>query len=226
MNVLIVEDEIKVASFIKKGLEDYGIEADIALDARTAIKMLGYSRYSTLILDVNLPQVNGIDLCRQIRLQHNQVPILMLTALGTTEDKLAGFDAGADDYLVKPFEFRELMARLRALTKRNLATSSEPDLLRIADLELNLSTKTVKRKGKKLELTVREMALLEFFLRNQGRALSRTEIAERVWDVSFDTGTNVVDVYINYLRKKIDKDFSPKLIHTITGIGYIMRAEE
>jgi DNA-binding response OmpR family regulator len=147
----------------------------------------------------------------------------MLTALGTTEDKLSGFDAGADDYLVKPFEFQELIARLRALQKRGKISNPEQDILKIADLELNLTTKTVKRSNKKIELTVREMALLEFFLRNQGRALNRIEIAAKVWDVSFDTGTNVVDVYINYLRKKIDKNFSNKLIHTITGIGYIMK---
>jgi DNA-binding response OmpR family regulator len=226
MKVLIVDDEIKVTSFIKKGLEDYGFEADIALDPGIALKKLGVNKYNVIILDVNLPQMNGLELCKLIRQHDENVPILMLTALGTTDDKLSGFDAGADDYLVKPFEFGELMARLRALHKRNRYSNVETDILRIADLELNLTTRTVKRNNIKIELTARELALLEFFLRNQSRAVSRNEIAEKVWDVSFDTGTNVVDVYINYLRKKIDKDFTPKLIHTITGIGYIMKAEE
>jgi DNA-binding response OmpR family regulator len=226
MKVLIVDDEIKVTSFIKKGLEDYGFEADIALDPGIALKKLGVNKYNVIILDVNLPQMNGLELCKLIRQHDENVPIMMLTALGTTDDKLSGFDAGADDYLVKPFEFGELMARLRALHKRNRYSNVETDILRIADLELNLTTRTVKRNNIKIELTARELALLEFFLRNQSRAVSRNEIAEKVWDVSFDTGTNVVDVYINYLRKKIDKDFTPKLIHTITGIGYIMKAEE
>jgi two-component system, OmpR family, copper resistance phosphate regulon response regulator CusR len=226
MKVLIVDDEIKVTSFIKKGLEDYGFEADIALTPAIAQKKWQPGKYHVIILDVNLPQMSGFELCRLIRQHDEHIPVLMLTALGTTDDKLAGFDAGADDYLVKPFEFGELMARLRALYKRSRHTPIEPDVLKIADLEFNLTTKTIKRGNKKIDLTAREMALLEFFLRNQSRAIARNEIAEKVWDVSFDTGTNVVDVYINYLRKKIDRDFTPKLIHTITGIGYIMKAEE
>ena len=226
MKILIVDDEIRVATAIKKGVEDYGMAADIALDAETAQKMLPLTKYSIIVLDVNLPGINGFELCKLIRKTNASIPVLMLTAMGTTEDKLTGFDAGADDYLVKPFEFKELMARLRALHKRASMASPEPEVLKIADLELNLTTKTARRGNKKVDLTVREMVLLEFFLRNQGRALSRAEIAEKVWDVYFDTGTNVVDVYINYLRKKIDKDFTPKLIHTITGIGYIMKAED
>jgi DNA-binding response OmpR family regulator len=226
MKVLIVDDEIKVTSFIKKGLEEYGLEADVALDPDTARKKLAAGKYHVIILDVNLPQMSGFELCKLIRQQDEIIPILMLTAMGTTNDKLTGFDAGADDYLVKPFEFGELMARLRALYKRSRHIRVESDVLKIADLELNLTTKMVKRGNKKVDLTAREMALLEFFLRNQSRAIPRNEIAEKVWDVSFDTGTNVVDVYINYLRKKIDKDFTPKLIHTITGLGYIFKAEE
>ncbi|MDO1447648.1 response regulator transcription factor [Rhodocytophaga aerolata] len=226
MKVLIVDDEIKVTSFIKRGLEEYGFEADIALTPDIAQKKLGTTKYQVIILDVNLPQMSGFELCRRIRQQDENIPILMLTALGTTDDKLAGFDAGADDYLVKPFEFGELVARLRVLHKRSRHMPVESDVLKIADLELNLTTKMVKRGSKKIDLTAREMALLEFFLRNQSKALSRNEIAAKVWDVSFDTGTNVVDVYINYLRKKIDKDFTPKLIHTLTGIGYIMKEEE
>ncbi len=223
MKILVVEDEQDVASFIKSGLEDYGLEADIADDAFRAQQLLKEQEYGTVILDVNLPIMNGFELCKIIREKYEDVSILMLTAFGTTDNVLTGFDAGADDYLVKPFEFRELMARLRALNRRRLTVPTEAVILKIADLEYNQKSKTLKRDNQKISLTARELALLEFFLKNQNRALSRSEIAEKVWDVNFDTGTNVVDVYVNYLRKKIDKDFSPKLIHTISGIGYIMQ---
>ncbi|RCR71623.1 response regulator [Larkinella punicea] len=226
MRILLVEDEQEVASFIKSGLEDYGFEADVAGDALQAQVMLANTDYPTIILDVNLPVINGFELCKLIRSRYEDVSILMLTALGSTESKLSGFDAGADDYLIKPFEFRELVARLRALNRRRSAHPSEATVLKIADLELNQQSKTVKRGTQKIILTARELALLEFFMKNQNKALSRNEITEKVWDVNFDTGTNVVDVYVNYLRKKIDKDFSPKLIHTITGIGYIMQESE
>jgi len=229
MKVLIVENEIQVASFIKKGLEEYNFEVDVALDAKAAKKHMHTQVYGMIILDVNLPKTSGVDLCRSIRKQHPYLPILMLTAMGSTKDKLIGFDAGADDYLVKPFDFQELIARVRALSKRNAALNTDLiqlNMLRMADLEINLDTKAVKRGETKIDLTARELALLEFFVRNQNRALSRAEIASQVWDISFDTGTNVVDVYINYLRKKIDKNFSPKLIHTLAGIGYIMKTGE
>jgi two-component system copper resistance phosphate regulon response regulator CusR len=226
MKVLIVEDEIKVAAFIKKGLEDYGMQADIALDGTTAERMFTSSVYNIIILDVNLPHISGFELCKRIRSKNIHTPILMLTALGTTDDKLTGFDAGADDYLVKPFEFMELLARLRSLNKRSQMNPEAREVLRVADLELNLIDKTVRRNNKKISLTARELSLLEFFMKNKGRALTRISIAEKVWDINFDTGTNVIDVYVNSLRKKIDKDFSPKLIHTLTGIGYIMKEEE
>ncbi|MBO9637664.1 response regulator transcription factor [Siphonobacter aquaeclarae] len=226
MKILIVEDEQEVASFIKSGLEDYGLEADIADDAFRAQQLLREQEYGTVILDINLPIMSGYELCKIIREKYEDLSILMLTALGTTENVLTGFDAGADDYLVKPFEFRELMARLRALNRRRLTVPSEAVILKIADLEFNQKSKTVKRGNQKINLTARELALLEFFIKNQNRALSRSEIAEKVWDVNFDTGTNVVDVYVNYLRKKIDKDFTPKVIHTISGIGYIMQEQE
>jgi two-component system copper resistance phosphate regulon response regulator CusR len=226
MRILLVEDEQEVASFIKSGLEDYGFEADVAGDALQAQVMLANTDYSTIILDVNLPVINGFELCKLIRIRYEGVSILMLTALGSTESKLSGFDAGADDYLIKPFEFRELVARLRALNRRRSTNPSDATVLKIADLELNQQSKTVKRGTQKIILTARELALLEFFMKNQNKALSRNEITEKVWDVNFDTGTNVVDVYVNYLRKKVDKDFSPKLIHTITGIGYIMQESE
>ncbi|RAJ95557.1 DNA-binding response OmpR family regulator [Larkinella arboricola] len=225
MQILIVEDEHEVASFIKSGLEDYGFSADIANDALQAQVLLSNKEYTTIILDVNLPVINGFELCKIIRSRYENVSILMLTALSSTDSKLSGFDAGADDYLIKPFEFRELIARLRALNRRRSLPSSDP-VLKIADLEFNLESKTVKRGNQKILLTARELALLEFFMKNQNKALSRNEITEKVWDVNFDTGTNVVDVYVNYLRKKIDKDFSPKLIHTISGIGYIMQESD
>ncbi|QDA61714.1 response regulator transcription factor [Hymenobacter jejuensis] len=221
MKILIVEDELKVASFLKSGLQDYGLEAAVALDAVSAQRMLAAADYTVVILDVNLPEMSGFELCRFIRQQYAQLPVLMLTAMGSTDHKLMGFDAGADDYLVKPFEFQELLARLRVLHRR-YAGAGEESVLKVADLELHGSSKLVKRGDKRIDLTARELALLEFFMLNQGRALTRQEIVGKVWDLSFDTGTNVVDVYVNYLRKKIDKDFSPKLIHTLNGIGYIL----
>ncbi|OIN57157.1 response regulator [Arsenicibacter rosenii] len=226
MRVLIVEDEKDVASFIKSGLEDYGIQADTAPDALIGQKMMAETAYSTVILDVNLPMMNGYEFCRIIRDRYDEVSVLMLTALDSTEHKLAGFDVGADDYLVKPFEFRELMARLRALNRRRMTIPADSVTLKMADLEFNQKSKEVRRNGQKISLTARELALLEFFMKNTDKALTRVEIAENVWDINFDTGTNVVDVYVNYLRKKIDKHFTPKLIHTIPGIGYIMKEAE
>ena len=226
MRILIVEDEWEVASLIKNGLEEYDFEVDIAGHAMEAQQQLAEHEYDTVILDVNLPVINGFDLCRMIRNKFDTLPILMLTAFGSTDSKVNGFDAGADDYLVKPFEFRELVARLRALIRRSGTASQEATVLKIADLEFNQQSKSVKRGNHKIMLTARELALLEFFMKNQNRALTRTELMEHVWDLNFDTGTNVVDVYVNYLRKKIDKDFSLKLLHTISGIGYIMQATD
>ncbi|UFH56644.1 response regulator transcription factor [Spirosoma sp. KNUC1025] len=226
MRVLIVEDEWEVAALIKSGLEEYDFVADTAGNAMEAQRQLAEHEYDTVILDVNLPVINGYDLCRMIRNKFGALPILMLTAFGSTDNKVDGFEAGADDYLVKPFEFRELVARLRALNRRNAGAPLEANVLKIADLEFNQQSKAVKRDNHKILLTARELALLEFFLKNQNRALTRNEIMEQVWDLNFDTGTNVVDVYVNYLRKKIDKDFPQKLIHTISGIGYIMQASD
>jgi len=221
--ILVVEDEPKVASFIKLGLEENGFFVDIAYDGNIGKRMFDSKNYSLIILDVNLPLKNGIELCKEIRLKNLKVPILMLTALGTTEDKLTGFDSGADDYLVKPFEFRELLARIKSLLKRNSTIENGSNILSFLNLEMNLETYEVKREGIKIDLTQKEFALLEYLLRNKGRVLTRLDIAEKVWDISFDTGTNVIDVYVNFLRKKIDKDFSPKLIHTQTGIGYVLK---
>jgi two-component system, OmpR family, copper resistance phosphate regulon response regulator CusR len=220
MKILVIEDEYKVASFIKKGLEESGFPVDLAMDGPTGEEKALNEFYNLIILDINLPGINGIDLCRNIR-KEKQTPVLMLTALGTIDDKVNGLDSGADDYLVKPFEFRELLARIRALTRR--VSEPETPVYRIADLELNIVKKTVSRAGISIDLTAREFTLLEYFLKNKERVLSRAELAEHVWSLNFDTGTNIIDVYINYLRRKVDRDFSPRLIHTIVGMGYVLR---
>jgi len=225
MKVLVIEDEPKVASFIQKGLEEQTYEVEVAYDGYIGQKMALSNPYDIIILDINLPQMNGIELCRNLRRCNLRTPILMLTAFGTTDDKVTGFDAGADDYMVKPFEFRELVARLKALHKRSTEASVSANILRIADLELNTDNKSVKRAGKKIDLTAKEFGLLEYFIRNRGKVVSRVDIAEKVWEITFDTGTNVIDVYVNFLRKKIDKDFDKKLIHTVVGMGYILREE-
>ncbi len=221
--LLVVEDEPKVAALIKKGLEENGFSVDIAYDGFVAYKMFEAREFDAIILDINLPYKNGLELCRDIRGTNSRVPILMLTAMGTTDDKITGLDSGADDYLVKPFEFRELLARIKSLLRRSSTTTTVGNILRFLDLEMNLDTYEVSRSGNKIELTQKEFALLEYLLRNKGRVLSRIDIAEKIWDITFDTGTNVIDVYINFLRKKIDKDFTPKLIHTQTGIGYVLK---
>lgn len=221
MKILIVEDEPKVASFIKKGLEESNYEAEIAYDGLSAYKLALQYHYDLFILDLIIPGISGLDLCKKLKSQDPDIPILMLTALGTTDDKLIGFDAGADDYMIKPFEFRELLARIKVLLKTANKVSDQSNKLIFGDLELDLNRKTVKRGIAQMELTAKEFSLIEFFMRNSGRVLSRNDIAEKVWDVSFDSGTNVVDVYVNFLRKKIDKGFDKKLIHTKVGFGYI-----
>jgi two-component system copper resistance phosphate regulon response regulator CusR len=197
MKILLVEDEPQVASFIKKGFEHEGYELTIAYDGRTGWSLYEQQPYDLVILDVNLPYLNGVELCQRIRAGGHRVPILLLTALDSLADKEAGFEAGADDYLVKPFVFKEL----------------------------NLDSKIVTRAGQRIDLTTREYSLLEHLLLNRGRIVSRVDIAERVWELDFDTTTNVIDVYVSYLRKKIDRDFTPKLIHTVVGMGYVMRVQ-
>lgn len=221
MKILIIEDEPKVVAFLKKGLEEQGYDIEVAYDGHLGEKMASKDGYDLIILDVIIPHTNGIELCKKLRNKNIQLPILMLTALGTTDDKVDGFDAGADDYLVKPFEFKELLARIKALTKRSSGVLNSSSTLKIADLELDLNKKHAKREGKLIELTAKEFSLLEYFMRNKGKVVSRTDISEKVWDIDFDTGTNVVDVYVNILRKKIEKGFSSKLIHTRIGMGYI-----
>lgn len=220
--ILIVEDEPKVAGFIKKGLEETNFTAEIAFDGVTGKAMALSNKYDLIILDINLPLLNGFMLCKLIRENDVQVPILMLTALGGVREKVKGFDYGADDYLLKPFEFEELIARINALLKRTKFTVTTGRLLKIADLELNRDNKTAIRAGKAIELSAKEFSLLEYLMINKDRVISRFELTDKVWGISFDTGTNVVDVYINFLRKKMDTGFPVKLIQTRTGMGYIL----
>lgn len=218
---MVIEDEPKVVSFLKQGLEEQGYDIDVAYDGQMGERLATKEYYDLILLDVILPHINGIELCRKIRKTNENVSILMLTALGTTDDKVEGFDAGADDYLVKPFEFKELLARIKALTKRSSGVIHASNTLKVGDLELDLNKKVAKRMGKTIELTAKEFSLLEYLMKNRGKVVSRGDISEKVWDINFDTGTNVVDVYVNILRKKIDKDFETKLIHTRIGMGYI-----
>jgi len=226
MKLLIVEDEPKVASFLKQGLEEQNNEVSVAYDGIFAKKMATDNEFDAIILDVMIPYMNGMEVAKELRNQGIKTPILMLTALGATDEKVAGLDAGADDYLVKPFEFRELLARLRALTKRYSQTPvEEKKVLVLEDLELDLNRKVARRGGKAIDLTAKEFSLLEYLIRNKNRVISRNEILEKVWVAGFDTTTNVIDVYINFLRKKIDKDFSKKIIHTMVGMGYIVKTD-
>ncbi|WP_266367474.1 response regulator transcription factor [Tellurirhabdus rosea] len=225
MKVLVVEDEPKLASFVKKGLEEQSCEVDVAYDGQIGRTMALSNTYDVIVMDVNLPKMNGFDVAQALRSEQVKTPILMLTAMGSVDDKLTGFEAGADDYLVKPFEFRELLARIRALSKRSAEAGPQANLLKVADLELDLNEKIARRGGKRIDLTAKEFGLLEYLMRNRGRVVSRIDIAEKVWDIHFDTGTNVIDVYVNFLRKKIDKEFTPKLIHTVIGMGYMLKEE-
>jgi two-component system copper resistance phosphate regulon response regulator CusR len=225
MKILLVEDEPKVSAFIRRGLEEEGFTVDTAFDGDMGARLAVAQSYSLVILDVILPLRNGYEVLQAIRAHDQQVPVLMLTALGTTQDKLRGFDGGADDYLVKPFDFPELLARVRALTRRR-GQETKGAQLTLADLMLDTAAKTVIRAGQPIKLTAREFNLLELFMRHAGRVLSRAEIAGDVWEDSFDAGSNVVDVYVNYLRNKVDKGFSQKLIHTVVGMGYVLRIQE
>ncbi|MCC7465047.1 MAG: response regulator transcription factor [Saprospiraceae bacterium] len=222
--VLVIEDEPKVAASVKTWLEENDFSVEIAPDGAVGQYLAFNNHYDLVLLDLNLPFVNGYEVCKAIRSVRPDCPIILVTALGSVEQKLQGFDAGADDYLVKPFDFRELLARMRALLKKAVPQAGERanEVLRIADLEVNTGFKTVFRSGKAIDLTAKEYSLLEFLMRLNGRIASRHEIVEAVWDMNFDTGTNVVEVYINFLRKKIDRQFEPKLIHTKQGLGYFL----
>ena len=222
--ILLVEDEVNIASFIERGLREFGHEVYVAYDGAAGWELTQKNDFQLLILDIIMPKMNGLQLCKQYRQRFGyHVPVIMLTALGTTEDIVSGLDAGADDYLVKPFSFQELEARIKALLRRS-GNESVHMALRCGDLVLDPPSHRAIRNGQVIDLTVKEYRLLEYFIQNQGMALSRMNLLKNVWDKDFDTNTNVVDVYVNYLRTKIDKDFEPKLIHTVVGVGYMMEA--
>nr|WP_293295110.1 response regulator transcription factor [Allomuricauda sp.] len=223
-NILVIEDEHNVAIFIKQGLQDAGYTTLLAYDGNTAFELLNQNTVDLVILDIILPGMDGREIAREIKKNvDSALPILMLTALGTTENIVQGLDSGADDYLVKPFKFSELLARIRALTRRSNIDIKIGGIIIIEDLELDSNTKMVKRGGTEIKLTTTEFRLLEFLMKNKNRVLSRVDILESVWDINFNMATNVVDVYINYLRNKIDKDFDYKLIQTVIGMGYVIR---
>jgi DNA-binding response OmpR family regulator len=225
-NILIVEDEQRLAEILKKQLEETGFSADIAYDGYIGKQMAQNNTYNLIILDINLPLINGYDLCKEIRKTNKNVPIIMLTALGTPENKLTGFNAGADDYILKPFDFRELLARVNVFLRRSEPINNNEEILRISDLEMNLNNKTVTRAKIKIDLTTKEFALLEIFLKNKEKLLTREHIIEKIWGIDFDHGTNIIDVYVNYLRKKIDKGHDIKLIHTKFGYGFYCSEKE
>lgn len=225
MRILVVEDEKKMAGFLKKGLMEAGYSVDIAETGGSGETLAGENPYDLVILDVMLPDQNGLDTASHLRRDGYSGPILMLTALSGTKDKVRGLDAGADDYLPKPFAFEELLARARALLRRKSSTGGVTSVLRFEDLEMDLVTRRVKRGGSQIQLTPKEFSLLEFFLRNPNRPLSRTSISEHVWDIHFDSESNVIDVYVNLLRKKVDAPYSRKLIHTVVGVGYVLKVE-
>lgn len=222
--ILLVEDEVNIASFIERGLREFGHEVYVAYDGAAGWELTQKNDFQLLILDIIMPKMNGLQLCKQYRQRFGyHTPVIMLTALGTTEDIVSGLDAGADDYLVRPFSFQELEARIKALLRRS-GNESVHMALRCGDLVLDPPSHRAIRNGQVIDLTVKEYRLLEYFIQNQGTALSRMNLLKNVWDKDFDTNTNVVDVYVNYLRTKIDKDFEPKLIHTVVGVGYMMEA--
>ena len=225
MKLLLIEDEIKTSNTIKQGLEENNYHVDVAPDGLVGLQMVQKNEYDLLITDIIMPNLNGLEFCQKVRQSGNSTPIIMLTALSMTADKIKGFDAGTDDYLVKPFEFSELLARIKALLKRAKNSILDQNILSFADIKINMDTRDVERSGKNIKLTAKEFALLVFFIQNKGRVISKTDIAEQVWDINFNTGTNFVEVYVNYLRNKIDKDFETKLIHTRIGMGYVMKIE-
>jgi DNA-binding response OmpR family regulator len=225
--ILIVEDEQKIADTIRFGLTENGFHAEAAYDGKIGYQLYMAHAFDLVLLDINLPGTNGYELCRAIRGHNAHIPIIMLTSLNSLSNKVDGYDAGADDYMVKPFEFRELLLKIRALLKRTMNQQLPVgNVLRAADLEMNLDSKEVRREGRPIRLTAKEFQLLEYLLRNKNRVLSRADIAINVWDVDFDTNTNVIDVYISYVRNKIDKQFSQKLIQTQVGMGYILKENQ
>jgi len=221
-NILLVEDDQRLSEVIKKGLEEKGFKVTVSFDGEMALKLFGSGNFDLIITDLVLPKINGLEFSKTVRKKDANIPIIMLTALGTTDDKVDGFDAGADDYLVKPFDFRELFARIKTLLKRTGKQIGSEKTIKYADLEIDFSQKKASRSGIELILTPKEYNLLEYLVQHPEKVLSREEIAKEVWGLTFDTGTNFIDVYINYLRKKVDKPFEDKLIHTRPGMGFIM----
>lgn len=224
MRILVVEDQKKMANFLKRGLQEAGYVVEVAETGPAAEAVVADNEFDLVLLDVMLPGQNGFDTARHLRSDGYSEPILMLTAVGSTKDKVNGLDAGADDYLTKPFEFAELLARVRALLRRK-SPGEKTSILRFADLEMDLATRKVKRAGNDVNLTTKEFSLLEYLLRNATKPVTRTAISEHVWDVHFDTESNVIDVYVNMLRKKVDAPFESKLIHTVVGLGYVLKDE-
>ena len=222
--ILIIEDEKKIADTLRLGLSEHGYEAEVAYDGNIGLKIFLHGHFDLIILDINLPGMNGFELCKLIRKSNDQVPVLMLTSMNQMNDIVEGYDAGADDYLVKPFEFRELLLKMRVLLRRTLNQQSPVgNILKAADLSMNLDSKEVFRGINKIKLTAKEFQLLEYLLRNKNRVVSRADLAINVWDIDFDTNTNVIDVYISYVRNKVDKNFEQKLIQTHVGMGYVLK---
>ena len=223
MNILIIEDEPKLAELIRQGLDEDGYTVDVAYDGQEGLDKALQNPFDLVIMDVIMPMMNGVEVCRIIRKEKPELPVIMLTALDTIRDKQNGFEAGADDYIVKPFEFMELLMRVKAHTRRPNNNIGSEQLIKVSDLELDLDLKIARRHGKEITLTAKEYQLLDYLMRNKNRVLSRAEIAQKVWGLNFDTGTNIIDVYINFLRKKIDMASDRKLIQTQVGMGYIFK---
>jgi DNA-binding response OmpR family regulator len=222
--ILIVEDEKKIADLLKFGLDECGFDVQVAYDGTLGYHLFHAQDFDLVILDINLPGMNGYELCKAIRIKDQYIPVLMLTSMIALTDKIAGYDSGADDYMVKPFEFKELLLKIRALLKRTMMQSLPVgNLLKASDLEMNLDSKEVRRDNKLINLTAKEFQLLEYLLRNKNKVVSRVDIAINVWEVDFETNTNVIDVFISFLRTKVDKDFEHKLIQTHVGMGYILK---
>jgi DNA-binding response OmpR family regulator len=222
--ILIVEDEKKIADLLKFGLSECGFDVQVAYDGTLGYHLFHARDFDLVILDINLPGMNGYELCKAIRLKDQYIPVLMLTSMIALTDKIAGYNSGADDYMVKPFEFKELLLKIRALLKRTMMQSLPVgNLLKASDLEMNLDSKEVRRDNKLINLTAKEFQLLEYLLRNKNKVVSRVDIAINVWEVDFETNTNVIDVFISFLRNKVDKDFEHKLIQTHVGMGYILK---
>jgi two-component system, OmpR family, copper resistance phosphate regulon response regulator CusR len=224
LRILLVEDEVRIADTIRLGLSENGYEVEVAYDGQIGWRMFQTKKFNLLILDINLPGITGYELTKMVRAQNENIPVIMLTALSSLDDKIEGYDAGADDYIIKPFEFKELLMKIRVLMRRTADVQAPVgNLLRADDLLMNLDTKEVKRDDTVVHLTAKEFQLLEYLLRNKNRVVSRADIAINVWDIDFDTNTNIIDVYINYVRNKIDKPFPKKLIQTQVGMGYMLK---